>query len=421
MDYKVQEQEKSHVKIEYTVSKEEFEPFLEKAYQKTKNKYAIAGFRKGKVPRKMLEIHYGKDLFYDDALNMLIPDLYDESVEKLGLDPVAQPTFEMDSVDDDTLHFHANVAVRPEVKLGAYKDLKVEELDTTVTDEDVKKAVDMEREKNARITPVEREAQMGDILTIDFVGYIGDEAFEGGSAEGIDLELGSGQFIPGFEEQLVGAKKGDDKEVNVTFPEQYTEELRGKDARFEVKVQEVKAKELPEADDDFAGDISEFDTFKEFEEDLRKKLQEEKERTASNHRKDERMKMALEGLEVEIPEEMIDQEIDGMMNDFKRQMSMQGIKVEDYFKFTNSTEADMRNDMRLEATNRVKGMLLFEEVVKAEKLEVSEDELNEEVKRLATELKREEDEIRKIYSHDDYSYLKHNLNMKKAYDIVVGE
>lgn len=419
MDYKLRSKEKHNVVIDYQVSMDEFEPYLEKAYQKTKNKYALPGFRKGKVPRKLIELNYGKEVFYDDALNMYIPDAYDESVEKLELNPVAQPNFEMDSMDENGLAFHANVVVRPEVKLGQYKGFEIERANTEVSDEEIDHEIKHELDKNARIKTVEdRNAIKGDVVNIDFEGFIDEVPFDGGKGEGYDLELGSGAFIPGFEEQLEDAAIGEERDVKVNFPEEYVEELAGKEAVFKVKVNSISEKEYPEVDDEFAKDVSEFETLQEYKDSIRTRLSEEKQKQADNQLRNEAIEKAIENMEVEIPDEMVDAEIDHMILDFGRQLQMQGLDLKQYLEYTGMDEQNMRNSMKDEALNRVKGSLLFEAVIKEENIEISEDELNAEMERLAEEMKRDLEEIKKVYGSDDYHYLKETMKLRKASELV---
>lgn len=419
MEYKLRSREKNNVVIDYQVSLDEFEPYLEKAYQKTKNKYALPGFRKGKVPRKLIELNYGKEVFYDDALNMYIPDAYDESIEKLALNPVAQPNFEMDGMDEYGLSFHANVVIRPEVKLGQYKGFAIEKPDTQVTEEEIEHELRHELDKNARIKSVEdRNAKRGDVVNIDFDGFIDETPFDGGTGKAYDLELGSGSFIPGFEEQLEEVAVGEERHVKVNFPEDYVEHLAGKEAVFKVKVNSISEKEYPALDDEFAKDVSEFETLQDYKDAIRARLSEEKNKQADHQVRNEAIEKAIENMEVDIPEEMIESEIEHMISDFSRQLQMQGLALEQYLEYTGMDQQKMRESMKDEALNRVKGSLLFEAVIKEENIDITEEELEQEVKRLAEEMKREEEEIRKVYGSDDYHYLKETLKLRKASELV---
>ena len=421
MDYKIRSKENSHIIIDYTVPFDEFEPYIEQAYQKTKAKYVVSGFRKGKVPRKILELNFGRELFYDDAFNLMLPDHYDLSIAELGLDPVAQPTFDLEKLDEDGIEYYANVTVRPEVTLGQYKDFDIEVPSTEVTDQDITEAIDLEREKNARMKTIDdRATQNGDTVTIDFLGKIDDVAFEGGSAEDFDLTLGSGSFIPGFVDQLIGKSIGDAVNVDVTFPEDYTDELKGKPAIFEVTIKGISEKELPELDDEFVKDISEFDTVEEYRQSVREKLTADREQYARVHIQNESISRAIDAMQVEVPDVMIDSEIHRMLHDFDHQLSHQGLSLTQYFEFTGQSEDELKESMKPEAINRVKGSLLFDAVIEAEKIEISDEEIEAEIDRMVEETKREREELKKIYGSDNYEYLKENLRLRKASDIVGG-
>lgn len=422
MEYNIRSKENSHIIIDYTVDMAEFEPYIEQAYQKNKSKYAIAGFRKGKVPRKIVELNFGKEIFYDDALNLMLPDHYDLSIQELGLEPVAQPTFDLEQIDEDGIKYYANVIVRPEVTLGQYKDFEIEAPSTDVSDEEVDRAIDLEREKNARLKTIEdRPAQSGDIVNIDFVGKVDDVPFEGGSAEGFDLTLGSGQFIPGFEDQLIGKSIGDEVAVAVTFPEDYAEELASKDAIFDVTIHGISEKELPELDDEFVKDISEFDTLDEYKASVREKLVEDKTNYSKNFVQNESINKAIEAMEVVIPDEMVASELENMVHEFEHQLGHQGLELAQYFEFTGLTEEQLKEQMKPEALNRIKGSLLFEAVIKAEGIEVSEEEIDAEIDRMVEQTNLEKDQLKQIYSQDDYYYLKQNLSLKKASELVGGQ
>lgn len=422
MEYKIRSQENSHIIIDYSLDMAEFEPYIEKAYQKNKRQYAIAGFRKGKVPRKIVELHYGKEIFYDDALNMMLPDHYDESIAELGLEPVAQPTFELEQIDDDGIKYYANVVVRPQVKLGQYKDFDIEAPSTDVSDEEIDQAIDLEREKNARMKTIDdRPAQDGDTVTIDFVGKVDGEEFAGGSSQGFELTLGSGQFIPGFEDQLIGKNIGDEVAVEVTFPEDYAEELASKDAVFDVTIHAISEKELPELDDEFVKDISEFDTLDEYRSSVREKLTEDKANYAKSFVREESFSRAIENMEVDVPQEMIDGELDRMLHEFEHQLSHQGIELAQYFEFTQQTEDQLKEQMQPDALNRIKTMLLIDAVMEEENFDISQEEIDAEIDRMVTETKAERDKLVEIYGMEDYKYLKDYLKQQKAFDLVGGQ
>lgn len=420
MKYTKSNEEKSKVTIDYVVPMEEFEPYLEKSYQKNKHQFSLPGFRKGKVPRKMVELNWGREVLFDDALNELIPELYDESIKELELDPVTQPVFTMDEVGEEEIKFNAVVVLMPEVKLGQYKDFEIEELSTDVTDDEVDERIKLEAETNARLVPVEREAKEGDTLTIDFEGFIDDEPFEGGKAEGFDLELGSKSFIPGFEEGLEGTKAGEELDVKVTFPEDYPGELAAKEAIFKVKVHEVKEKELPAIDDDFAADVSEFDTLDEYKAYLKEEIQKEKEEEARNHKADETFKRIIENLEVELPQEMIDQEADRLVHDFEHRLSHQNFSLEQYLEATGSDEDTLRETFKPQAEMNIKQSLAVEEIVKQEDLEITPEEVDEEIKRIQEATNTPLEEIKKIFEADDYAMIKDDMKRRKAFEIMKG-
>ncbi|HHT20367.1 MAG TPA: trigger factor [Tissierellia bacterium] len=422
MEYNIRSKENSHIIIDYSLDMTEFEPYIEQAYQKNKGQYAIAGFRKGKVPRRILESHYGKELFYDDAFNLMLPDHYDRSIKELELEPVAQPTFDLEQLDDEGIKYYANVVVRPEVTLGQYKDFDIEAPSTEVTEEDIQQAIDLEREKNARMKTIDdRETKDGDVVTIDFVGRVDGEAFDGGSGEGFDLTLGSGSFIPGFEDQLIGRSIGDEVQVEVTFPENYPEELASKDAVFDVTIHAISEKELPELDDDFVMDISEFDTVDEYKQSVSEKLKQDKEDYAKTFVQNESFNRAIEAMEVDIPREMIDSELENMLHDFEHQLSHQGLDLAKYYEFTSQTEDQLKEQMEPEAINRLKGSLLFEAVIEAEGIEVTEEEIEAEIDRMVEETQYDREQLKQIYSQDDFYYLKQNLSLRKATQVVGGQ
>lgn len=422
MEYKIRSKENSHIIIDYSLDMTEFEPYIEQAYQKNKGQYAIAGFRKGKVPRRILESHYGKEMFYDDAFNLMLPDHYDLSIKELELEPVAQPTFDLEQLDDEGIKYYANVVVRPDVKLGQYKDFDIEAPSTEVTDEDIDQAIDLEREKNARMKTIDdRETKDGDVVTIDFVGKVDGEEFPGGTATGFDLTLGSGQFIPGFEEQLIGKNIGDEVAVEVTFPESYTEELASKDAIFDVTIHGISEKELPELDNDFVMDISEFDTVEDYKASVKERLSEEKTNYSKTFVQNESINRAIEAMEVDIPQEMIDTELENMVHEFEHQLGHQGLDLAKYFEFTQQSEDQLKEQMKPEALNRIKGSLLFEAVIKEEGIEVTEEEIEAEIDRMVEETQFDREQLKQIYSQDDFYYLKQNLGLRKASELVGGQ
>lgn len=419
MDFKEIKRESNEATIEYKIDFEDFVPFLDKAYKKDKNRFTIPGFRKGKAPRTLIERHYGEDIFYDEALNMMIPELYDRSIEELELTPVAQPYFSMESLDkEEGIVLNAVVALLPEVTLGEYKNLKVELMEVEVTEEEVEAKLKEEQEKNARLVPADLTEDGSDII-MDFVGSIDGVEFDGGSAEDADLTLGSGHFIPGFEDQLIGKGLGE-VDVNVTFPEDYSEEsLAGKDAHFAVVIKDIKNKELPEIDDDFIGDISEFDTVEEFKADLREKLEKEKEEFSQAKKAEDALVAAIENMEVELPKAMVEDGVDRKVYEMDQQLSQQGFSLAQFIEMTGGKMEEFRSQYVPQVELEIKRELLLDAIIEAEGLEVSQEEIDEMVKEQAEEFKMEEEEIRKIYERDNYEYLKQGMLYDKAQALIV--
>ena len=349
MSYTVEKLEKSQVRFKFDIDAETFEKAIASAYNKTKHKYSVPGFRKGHVPRKIIEGMYGKEVFFEDAMDIVIPEAYSEALDKEhDIEVVSRPELEsFDVKEDGGATFELTVAIRPEVKLGAYKGLSVERKVDKVTAKQVDEEVENAREKQARLVEVDDAAKNGDIVNIDFVGSVDGVKFDGGSAEGYDLTLGSGSFIPGFEEQLVGVKKGDKKDVKVTFPEDYhAAELKGKEAVFECTVNAVKKKELPALDDEFAKEISEFDTLAAYKEDVKNKLMKDAEMRADRQYEDALVQSVVEGAEVEIPQAMIDEEAEDMAKEFEYRLSYQGIKLSDYLGYLNMTRDQLLDEYK---------------------------------------------------------------------------
>lgn len=420
MEFKELKRENSLVTIEYRMSFDEFTPFLDKVYKRERGKFTIPGFRKGRAPRKLIELNYGEGIFYDDALNEMIPDMYDKSIEELDLHPVAQPAFSMEELDKETgIVLHAEVALYPEVKLGEYKNLKVEKVDTEVTDEDITKEIEKEAEKNARLVPVE-VTEDGDIVEIDFDGSVDGVAFDGGRAEHFELELGSGSFIPGFEDQLIGVKAGEEKDVTVTFPEEYhAEELAGKEAVFKVKVHDIKRKELPEIDDEFIGDISEFETLEEYKKDLREKMEESKKEFAEGKKKEDALKQAIENMEVDLPEPMVEEGISRKMQETDYSLQQQGFSLKQYMEMLGMQEEVMREQFRGQVEIDIKREMLLEAIVKEEDFEVAQEDIDAFIQKSLEDMpSMEEDRLREIYGAPEYESLKHSIKMDKAMDLI---
>jgi trigger factor len=369
----------------------------------------------------MIELQYGQEIFFEDAVNIVLPEAYEKGLDALDLEPIDRP--EVDIVDmaaDKDLIVSFEVAVKPEPKLGQYKGVEVESIDTVITDEDVEKELQQKREENARLVNIEdRAVEDGDKVMIDFVGKIDGEAFEGGSAEGHELEIGSGSFIPGFEEQLVGAEIGSEVEVEVTFPEDYqSEELAGKAAVFTVNVLGIKAKELPELDDEFAIDTTEFDTLEEYKADLKEKMQKSADENAERAIRDKVIEKCVENMEVDIPEVMIEQEIDGMVRNFEQQLSQQGLNLEQYAQFTGGSVEDLKESMREDAIARVQTGLLFDAVKEAESIEATEEDIQEEFEKFAEAQDKTVDEIKELLGGND-DYIKDSIVSRKTVDFLV--
>ena len=376
MSLQVEKMEKNMAKLTIEVSAEDLEKAMQNAYQKAKGRISIPGFRKGKAPRKMIEQMYGKGIFLEDAVNALIPEHYSKALSECELEIVSQPQIDVTQMEPGkALIFTAEVAVKPEVTLGEYKGVEVPKAEIEVTEEEIEASLKREQEKNSRtITVEDRAAEEGDIVTIDFEGFVDGDAFEGGKGEAYPLTLGSHTFIPGFEEQLVGAKTGDHVEVNVTFPEEYqAKELAGKAAVFQCDVKKIEAKELPELNDDFAKDVSEFDTLAEYKEDVKKNLTESKEKEALRAKEDAAIEKIIENAEMEIPEAMIDTQCRQMMDDFGRRMQSQGLSMEQYFQFTGQTAEKMMEDMKPQALKRIQTRLVLEKIAEVENIQPTEE------------------------------------------------
>lgn len=387
MNVKVETLEKSMVKLTIEVDADRFEEGMKHAYNKNKGKITVPGFRKGKVPRQLIEKTYGSEIFYEDAANYIIPVAYDQAVEDNDLQVVSRPDVDVQQVEKKgkPMIFTAEVAVKPEVTLGEYKGLEVEKIEVEVTDEDIQADIDKVREQNSRLVSVtDRAVEDQDQVTIDFEGFVDGVAFEGGKAEGHSLTIGSHSFIDNFEEQLIGKNIDEEVEVNVTFPEEYqSEDLQGKPAMFKVKINEIKFKELPEVDDEFAKDVSEFDTLDEYKADIKAKLLEQKEKTAKTQKQEAVLDKAIENATMEIADPMIDMQTENMTQDFAQRMQQQGLTLEQYFQFTGQNMATLKDSMKVEAEKRIKSRLVLEAIVGAEAIDVSDDELKEELEKMA--------------------------------------
>lgn len=421
MSLQVEKLEKNMAKLTIEVSAEDLDKAMEKAYQKQKSRISLPGFRKGKAPRKMIESMYGKGVFMEDAVNSLVPQEYTKALGECDLEIVSQPEINVTQMEPGkALIFTADVAVKPEVTLGDYKGVEVPKSEITVTDEEVDAEVKKEQDKNARTVAVEdRAAANGDITTIDFEGFVDGVAFEGGKGTDYALTLGSGTFIPGFEDQLVGANTGDHVEVKVTFPEEYqAKELAGKEAVFQCDVKKIETKEVPELDDEFAKDVSEFDTLAEYKEDVKKKLTEKKEKEARTAKENAAVDKAIENAQMDIPELMTKTECRQMMDDFSRRMQQQGLSMEQYFQFTGQSMDKMMEDMKPQALKRIQTRLVLEKIAEVENIQPTEDEVNEEISKMAEMYKMEADKLKDLIGENEMEQMKKDMAVQKAVTVI---
>ena len=387
--------EKSRVALTIETSAEEFEAAVNKAYLKMRGKINVPGFRVGKAPRKIIEKMYGAEVFYEEAVNILLPDAYEDAVKEKELNVVGYPEVELESCTKDGVVFKCTVAVYPEVKLGQYKGLEAPKAEVKVTAADVTARLKEMADRNSRLVSVERAVKKGDTADIDFEGFDNGVAFDGGKGENFDLEIGSGSFVPGFEEQLIGMKAGEEKDIDITFPENYTPELAGKPVVFHVKVNEVKVKEVPAIDDEFAKDVSEFDTLKDLKADIKKKMTAERTEAAQRAFEDVLMAKVAEGVEADIPQEMVELQAERMMEQFKQQLASQGIPFDQYLQMTGTTEADFRKQADGPAAEQVKMDLAVEAIIKAEGLEASDEDVENEMKSVAEKYGMDLDTVKK--------------------------
>ncbi|MFC0469448.1 trigger factor [Halalkalibacter kiskunsagensis] len=406
------------------VAAEKVDAALEQAFKKVVKKVNVPGFRKGKVPRGMFEKQFGVESLYQDALDILLPEAYAAAIAETGIDPVDRPEIDIETMEKgSTLVFTAKVTVKPEVELGEYKGLEVEEQDTTITDEDVDAELKTLQERQAELVVVEDGAiENGDTAVFDFEGFVDGEAFEGGQAENYSLEIGSGQFIPGFEEQLVGLKAGEEKDVEVTFPEEYhAENLAGKPATFKVKVHDIKRKELPALDDEFAKDTNEeVETLEELKTQLKEKLQKDKDHQAEHAIRDTLVEKAAENATIEIPEAMINTEVDRMLQEFEQRLQAQGMNLEMYFQFSGQDEEAMREQFKTDAAKRVRVNLTLEAIAIAENLEATDEDVDKEIEKMAEMYQRSVEEIKNIFAaQGGLEGIKGDLKIQKAVEFLV--
>ena len=414
----VEKKEKNQVALSITVEADVFEAACEKSYRKNVGSINIQGFRKGKAPRKMIEKLYGPEIFYDDAMNACIPDAYEAAVKEAGLKVVSQPSITKVDVKDGEFLFTAVVFVKPEVVVKDYKGIEAEKDDTTVSAEEVEAELKRMQDRNARQVSVERESKKGDIVNLDFEGFVDGVAFEGGKGEKFDLELGSGMFIPGFEEQLEGKNVGDECDVNVTFPEEYNEKsLAGKPAVFKCKISEIKENQKPELDDEFAKDVSEFDTIAELKADLEKNLQERKNDSAQTSFQERVMDKVIETMEAEIPDAMVETQLDRVADDFSYRLAMQGMEFESYLKMTGMTVEQFRSVFTPQALRQVKIRLALEKVAELEGMDITEEDLKAEFHKLAENNKMDIEKVKELLAADD---LKADMLCQKANDFIIA-
>lgn len=424
MSVQVEKLEKNMAKLTIEASAEELEKAIEKAYQKQKKNISVPGFRKGKVPRMMVEKMYGKEVFYEDAANEIIPVAYEKAYDECGEDIVSTPQIEVTQIEaGKPFIFTALVALKPEVTLGAYKGIEVDKVDVTVSDEEVDAEIEKERDRNARsISVTDRAVQDKDQTVIDFEGFVDGVAFEGGKGENYPLTIGSGTFIPGFEEQLIGKNIGEETDVNVTFPEDYqAEDLAGKPALFKVTVKEIKEKQLPELDDEFAAEVSEFDTLAEYKEDVKKNLLEKREKDVKNAKEDAVVDAIIENASMDIPDAMVETQQRQMIQEFAQNIQAQGLSIDQYFQFTGLTAEKMMEQVKPQAEKRIKSRLVLEAVAKAENIVASEEDFDNEVAKMAEMYKMESDKIKESIGEEGKKQLMEDLAVSKAAEFVVNE
>lgn len=424
MSSTIVKKENNIVTLQIQVDAETFEKGVQQAYTKNRHRFNVPGFRKGKTPRKIIEMNYGEGVFYEDAINIVFPEAYDKAIEEHKLNPVDRPTIDIEEIEKGKpVVFTADVTVKPEVKLGEYKSIEVEKVEYNVTEEDLEKEIKGMQERNARIVDAgHRPVKQGDMLTIDYSGFADGEQFEGGTAQNQPLEIGSGRFIPGFEEQLIGKNKDEEVEVNVKFPEEYhAEDLAGKDAIFKVVIHEIKEKELPELDDEFAKDVSEFDTLEELRNDTMNKLQKQAEAKMKAEQENKVIEKVVEGCEIDIPEVMIEKQIDDDINDFAYRLRYQGLEFEKYLELTGMEIEEIREQFRPNAEILVRTDLVLEAISEKEGIDASEEELNEELESIAKQYNQDVDKFKSSIKDEDLEYIKMGIIKRKTVELLVKE
>ncbi|MCI8976273.1 MAG: trigger factor [Lachnospiraceae bacterium] len=423
MSVQVEKLEKNMAKLTIEVPAEEVEKALQNAFLKNKNRISVPGFRKGKVPRQMIEKMYGPEIFYEDAVNEMIPDAYEKAADECGEDIVSSPVIDVTQIEKGKpFIFTAEVALKPDVKLGKYKGVEIDRVETAVTEEDVDAEINRERERNARnIEVTDRPVKDGDMTVLDFEGFVDGVAFEGGKGENYSLTIGSGAFIPGFEEQLIGAEIDKETEIHVTFPEDYqAEDLKGKDAVFKCTIREIREKELPELDDEFAGEVSEFDTLEEYKADVRAKLTETKEKEAKNLREEAVVEAIVKDSDMEIPEAMVETRQKQMVDEFMQSITMQGLTPEQYYQFTGASRERLIAQVKPQAEKRIRARLVLEAIAKAENITASEEDYEDELKVMAEAYQMEVDKVREMLPEKNAAQIKEDIAVRKAAEFAVA-
>lgn len=423
MAVKNEQIEKNLVKLTFEVSAEDFKNATNKVYAKNAKKFNIPGFRKGKAPKAIVEKYYTEAVFYDEAINLVLPEAYEAAVKESGVEPVARPEIDVEEIKaGEPVVFTALITTKPEVKLGEYKGIEVEKIDYTVTDEDVQKDIEATQNKNARLVSVDdKKIENGDIAVIDFEGFVDDVAFEGGKGEDYDLEIGSGTFIPGFEEQLVGAKADDKVDVKVTFPEEYhAENLAGKEAVFKVTVKEVKVRELPELDDDFASEVSEFETMEQYKADVKAKLEKAAEDKAKAETENAVVEKAIANAEFDIPDAMLEAQIDNIVRDFEQRLSYQGMNIDMYLQYTGQTSEAFRAQFADQAKKQVEGSLVLEAIQKQEGIEAGPEETELYLVDMSKKYNMELDKLKELLGEAELENIKKEISLQKTVEMLVN-
>lgn len=421
MSVKIEKSEnKNEIKLVFKIEAEKFDKAIKKVYEENAKYFSVPGFRKGKAPFKIVEKYYGDEMFYQDAFNELVPPIYDEEIKNNNIDAVSRPDIDITKMKKgEDLEFTATVQTRPEVKLGKYKGIEVKKIEYKVTDKDVEHELSHKQEQNARTMTVEkRAAKKGDIAVINFEGFVDGKAFEGGKAEHHELELGSNTFIPGFEDQIIGMKAETNKDINVTFPKDYAaKDLAGKDAVFKVHLHEIKEKKLPELDDEFAKDVSEFDTLEELKKDIKEKLEKSNEVRAKRETENAVVEEVSKNVKIDIPSGMIQTEVDSMIQEFEQQLYYNGLNLDQYLKMVKMTRKDMEDNYKAQAEQNVKAGLILEQIIKEEKLEATDKEIEERLKELAENYGRKYEDMKE--NEEFRKFAKGNLESQKAIDFLV--